>query len=81
VPCVSGAPSNDEVLIPCLNVTSPPPPSTHAAAASHANSVDEVSIPHFTHHHGLLSCHIDAAVPPLRLSLPRLRSSTSPPSM
>jgi hypothetical protein len=45
VPCFLGASdliSDDEVSIPCLHVSSPHRPSAHGAAASHADSDEEV---------------------------------------
>jgi hypothetical protein len=66
----------------CLNSGPPPPkrPSAHAAAASPADSDDELPRPRFTYHHALGSCDSDdeVLIPRHRLScLP----STSLPSV
>jgi hypothetical protein len=65
--------SDGEVSIPCLQLHVPSP---HAAAASPADSDDEVPVPHFTLHPALVSCDTDDGSLISRPSLPHIYSFT-----
>jgi hypothetical protein len=73
--------SDDEVPIPCLNVIPPPLGLLLMPLLPRLPTVTAKFPSRFSYRPAMVSCYGDAVVPPLRPSLSRLSSSTSPPSV